>query len=60
MEMKVSKKCRETIDTANKLLYHGKCNLHEAASLCGLTSKEMKFVFTEFVKYNPPTYSQNG
>lgn len=48
---------KKTVDTANELFFAGKCNLATAASICGMTSREYKLVFTEYVKHNPPTYN---
>ena len=33
--------------------------LPAAAKHCGMTQKEMKMIFWEFLKYNPPTYEDN-
>ena len=41
---------------ANQGLYRAKMNLPEAAKHCGMTEKEMKMTFLEFLKYNPIDY----
>jgi len=37
-------------------LFYSKMNLPEAAKHCGMSLKEMKLTFFEFLKYNPITY----
>jgi len=41
---------------ANQGLYRARMNLPEAAKHCGMTEKEMKMTFLEFLKYNPIDY----
>ena len=49
----------QNVNEANEGLFHNKMNLPEAAKHCGMTQKEMKMCFWEFLKYNPPTYEDN-
>ena len=41
---------------ANNSLFHATMNLPTAAKHCGMTEKEMKLTFWEFLKYNPANY----
>jgi len=47
----------QNVNEANVALYRASMNLPAAASHCGMTQKEMKMTFAEFIKYNPPDYS---
>jgi hypothetical protein len=44
------------VQQANEGLFYAKMNLPEAAKHCGMSQKEMKLTFWEFLKYNPITY----
>ena len=46
----------ENVEEANKALFHATMNLPTAAKHCGMTEKEMKLTFWEFLKYNEPDY----
>lgn len=48
----------ENVNEANLALFHARMTLPAAAKHCGMTKKEMKMTFHEFLKYNPPTYEQ--
>ena len=37
-------------------LFHAKMTLPAAAKHCGMTQKEMKLTFWEYLKYNEPDY----
>ena len=41
----------ENVKEANMGLFRAKMNLPEAAAHCGMTQKEMKMTFLEFLKY---------
>jgi hypothetical protein len=43
-----------------EMLFEAKWNLPRAADNCNLTTKEMKIVFNEYCKLNPPTYELNN
>jgi len=47
----------ENVKEANEALFTAKWNLPTAAKHCGMSQKEMKLTFWEFLKYNPITYS---
>lgn len=46
----------ENVREAHEALFHATMNLPAAAAHCGMTQKEMKMTFWEYLKYNPPTY----
>ena len=46
----------ENVKEANEALFSAKWNLPQAAKHCGMSQKEMKLTFFEFLKYNPITY----
>jgi len=46
----------QNVEEANQGLYRAKLNLPTAAKHCGMTEKEMKMTFLEFLKYNKPDY----
>jgi transcriptional regulator with AAA-type ATPase domain len=46
----------ENVKEANENLFRAKWNLPQAAKHCGMSHKEMKLTFFEFLKYNPVTY----
>ena len=39
------------VDEANLALFHATMNLPNAAKHCGMTEREMKMTFREFLKY---------
>ena len=54
----VVKTTPENVREANEGLFHAKMTLPAAAKHCGMTQKEMKLTFFEYLKYNPKTYKQ--
>jgi hypothetical protein len=52
----MNKTTPESVEEANWGLFHASMNLPAAAFHCGMTQKEMKMTFREFLKYHPPTY----
>ena len=46
----------ENVDQANWALFRSTMNLPEAAAHCGMTNKEMKMTFREFLKYHPSVW----
>ncbi len=46
----------ENVKEANEALFYSKMNLPQAAKHCGMTHKEMKLTFFEYLKYNKPDY----
>jgi predicted Ser/Thr protein kinase len=46
----------ENVREANEGLFRAKMTLPAAAKHCGMTQKEMKLTFFEYLKYNQPDY----
>ena len=46
----------QNVKEANEALFRATMNLPTAAKHCGMTQKEMKLTFWEFLKYNKPDY----
>ncbi len=50
----------ENVQEANEGLFRAKMTLPAAAKHCGMTHKEMKLTFWEFLKYNPIDYKEEN
>ena len=48
------------VSEANEGLFHAVMNLASAASHCGMTQKEMKMTFREYLKYHPMDYESSA
>tara|TARA_B100001063_G_C16528628_1_gene435291 strand:+ start:412 stop:672 length:261 start_codon:yes stop_codon:yes gene_type:complete len=46
----------ENVEESNQALFRATMNLPAAAKHCGMTEKEMKLTFREYLKYNEPDY----
>ena len=46
----------QNVQEANEALFRATMNLPAAATHCGMTNKEMKLTFWEYLKYNKPDY----
>ena len=46
----------QNVKESNEALYRAKWNLPQAAKHCGMTNKEMKLTFWEYLKYHRPDY----
>ena len=46
----------QNVKEANEALFYSKMNLPQAAKHCGMTQKEMKLTFWEYLKYHRPDY----
>lgn len=46
----------ENVKEANEGLFRAKMTLPAAAAHCGMTQREMKHIFYEYLKYNDPDY----
>lgn len=46
----------ENVKAAHEALFRATMNLPAAAEHCGMTQKEMKMTFWEYLKYNHPDY----
>ena len=49
----------ENVREANEALFRAKMTLPAAAKHCGMTQKEMKLTFFEYLKYHPKDYDQS-
>jgi len=49
----------ENVKEANEALFYSKMNLPAAAKHCGMTQKEMKLTFREYLKYHPKDYDHS-
>ena len=47
----------ENVKEANEGLFNCAMTLPAAAKHCGMTQKEMKMTFLEYLKYHPATYT---
>ena len=47
----------QNVQEANEGLFRAKMSLPAAAKHCGMTQKEMKLTFWEFLKYHPIDYN---
>lgn len=50
----------QNVEEANFGLFHASMNLPNAAAHCGMTVKEMKMTFREFLKYHPMCYNTSN
>ena len=46
----------KNVNEANEGLFNSSMNLPNAAAHCGMTLKEMRLTFYEYLKYHPVTY----
>ena len=46
----------ENVKEAHEALFHATMNLPAAAAHCGMTLKQMKLTFWEYLKYNEPNF----
>ena len=49
----------ENVREAHEALFHATMNLPAAAAHCGMTQKELKMTFWEYLKYNEPDYEND-
>lgn len=49
----------KNVKESNEALFYCTVTLPAAAKHCGMTQKEMKLTFFEYLKYHPPTYGIN-
>ena len=49
----------QNVKEANEALFRVKMTLPAAAKHCGMTQKEMKMTFLEYLKYHKPDYDQS-
>ena len=46
----------ENVAEANEALFHATMNLPHAAAHCGMTHREMKHIFREYLKYHDKNF----
>ena len=46
----------KNVDEANEALFHATMNLPNAAAHCGMTQREMKMTFREYLKHKKTTF----
>jgi hypothetical protein len=46
----------ENVQEAHESLFHATMNLPAAAAHCGMTQKQLKLTFWEYLKYHAPDY----
>ena len=46
----------ENVQESNEALFRAKWNLPQASQHCGMTDREMKHIFREYLKYHQPDY----
>lgn len=51
-----SKPTPQTVREAHLAAFRGRMNMIACANHCGMTLREFKMTFWEFLKYNPPVY----
>ena len=56
LKEQVVKTTPQNVKEANEGLFNCTMTLPAAAKHCGMTQKEMKLTFFEYLKYNPKTY----
>lgn len=49
----------ENVKEAHEGLFRATMNLPNAAAHCGMTQKELKMTFREYLKYHKPDYEQS-
>ena len=48
------------VEEANRALFRATMNLPAAAEHCGMTKREMKMAFREYLKYHPMTHQTSA
>jgi len=56
LKIPVVKTTPQNVKEANEGLFHAKMTLPAAAVHCGMTQKEMKLTFREYLKYHQPSW----
>lgn len=49
----------QNVQEAHEGLFYATMNLPAAAAHCGMTVKQLKLTFWEYLKYNEPTYEHS-
>jgi hypothetical protein len=53
MKEEIVKTTPQNVKEAHEGLFYSRMNLPEAAKHCGMSNKEMKLTFFEYLKYHP-------
>ena len=56
LRVQMTKTTPQNVGEANEALFRAKMTLPAAAAHCGMTHKEMKLTFWEYLKYHAPDY----
>ena len=56
LRIQIKKTTPENVKEAHLALFHATMNLPAAAAHCGMTQKELKMTFFEYLKYNAPDF----
>ena len=56
LRVQVTKTTPENVAEAHKALFHATMNLPAAAAHCGMTQKQLKLTFREYLKYHAPDF----
>ena len=56
LRIQVKKTTPENVKEAHEGLFHATMNLPAAAAHCGMSQKEMKMTFWEYLKYHAPDF----
>jgi len=54
--MSMKKTTPQNVKEANEALFYATMNLPHAAAHCGMTEREMKMIFREYLKYNDKNF----
>ncbi len=54
--MERKKTTPQNVNEAHEALFYASMNLPAAAAHCGMTQKELKMTFWEYLKYHEPTF----
>ena len=49
----------QNVKEAHEALFYASMNLPNAAAHCGMTVKQLKLTFWDYLKYHEPTYEQS-
>ena len=56
LRIQVNKTTPENVKEAHEALFHATMNLPAAAAHCGMTQKQLKLTFWEYLKYHAADY----
>ena len=56
LRIQVNKTTPENVKEAHEALFHATMNLPAAAAHCGMTQKQLKLTFWEYLKYHAPNF----